>query len=84
MKWKDMEGADYGRIGVITLECDWKPWCKRRNISGMMAGLQVEMCTQSCRVRKSAPHPSPDPLYIMGLNVDTANYTKVGYLIVCP
>ena len=38
MKWKDLEGFGYGRIGVV-LEFDWK----RRNISGMMAGLQVEM-----------------------------------------
>lgn len=79
MKWKDLEGAGYGRIGLI-LEFDWK----RRNISDTMAGLQVEMWNQSRRVRKSAPHSSPETLYITGLNVDTAKGTKVGYLIVCP
>ena len=84
MKWKDLEGAGYGRIGVIILEFDWRSWCKRRDISGMMAGLQAEMCTQRFRVRKSAPPPLPDPLYIMGINVDTAKGTKIGYLIVCP
>lgn len=33
---------------------------------------------------EGVPPPSPDPLYIMGLNVDTAKVLKVGYLIVCP